>query len=294
MTAHHAVLICDVTEIEQLGEAAPPIPGDECHESIHALQRQLQQLDEVSSATEIYHNALFALEEIQQGFNQGVVDIAGRSQAEQYYHAICRKLVSRLNPAKRHHHEILTELNEILADKVFCNFSIFQSIPDVWAIDQIFPIVPLQRLDEEPRRRAILHDLTCDSDGRIDLYVEDDGIENTLPIHDIEPGEPYLLGFFLVGAYQETLGDIHNLFGDTATANVSLDGDGNITLENIFAGENVSHLLARVEYEPEEVRARILGRARAARLPESEREQLLHDLESSLESYSYLVREEIG
>ena len=233
------------------------------------------------------------MQEIQQQFSLGMLDLKVRAAGESLYHTICHRLLGAINPANRAHQPVLDELNEILADKVFCNFSIFQSIPDVWAIDQIFPVMPLQRLDEQPLRRAILHDLTCDSDGRIDLYIEEQGIENTLPLHDVRPAERYLLGFFLVGAYQETLGDIHNLFGDTATVNVSRDDQGNVQLDNIFNGENVSHLLSKVEYDPEYIKQLIIGKASAASLQEGEKNRLLADLQSSLQSYSYLAKEDV-
>jgi arginine decarboxylase len=171
--------------------------------------------------------------------------------------------------------------------------------PGAGAFDQIFPIVPLQRLDEEPGRRGILHDLTCDSDGRIDLYVDQHGIENTLALHDIKAGEKYLLGFFMVGAYQETLGDIHNLFGDTASANVILNEDGSIHLEQLYHGEDVDQqlyhgedvdqLLSRVEYDPVNIRQQILNKAQASSLTEDEREELMAELQTTLQSYSYLV-----
>ncbi|HDH09114.1 MAG TPA: arginine decarboxylase, partial [Gammaproteobacteria bacterium] len=211
------------------------------------------------------------------------------AKAEQLKYAICYRLHAEIDPANHSQQAIRNELEEILADKVFCNFSIFQSMPDVWGIDQVFPIVPLQRLDEEPDHRAILHDLTCDSDGRIDHYVDQYGIENTLPLHNIKTDEKYLLGFFMLGAYQETLGDIHNLFGDTASANVVHDKDGNITLENIFHGENVSQLLYRVNYDPDQIRQRILDRAQDCHLTDDERGELIEELQASLSAYSYLV-----
>ena len=162
-------------------------------------------------------------------------------------------------------------------------------MPDVWAIEQIFPIVPLQRLHQEPERRAILHDLTCDSDGRIDHYVDSDRIENTLPIHNMDTGEEYYLGFFLVGAYQETLGDIHNLFGNTTTVNIVHDDDGNVCLHNIYSGEDVSQLLSSVGYDPDEIRQLITNKALSSKLPDSERNTLLEELQASLQAYSYLV-----
>jgi len=292
LTAHHAVLITNVTEVEQHDFEIPAEKGsDESDEAdfLHELRNQLNSVQQGKPVREIYHDLGSAMQEIQNRFNQGTLDLNERAKAEQLNYAICYRLHAEINPASHSLQAIRNELEEKLADKVFCNFSVFQSMPDVWAIDQVFPIVPLQRLDEEPDHRAILHDLTCDSDGRIDLYVDQHGIENTLPLHNIKTDERYLLGFFMLGAYQETLGDIHNLFGDTASANVVYDKDGNITLENIFHGENVSQLLYRVEYDPDHIRQLILDRARDCHLPDDERGELMEELQASLSAYSYLV-----
>ncbi|MFW2438801.1 MAG: biosynthetic arginine decarboxylase [Arenicellales bacterium] len=288
LTAHHAVLITNVTEVEK---HAVEIPVEEDREAtfLHELRSQLNALQQGKPIREIYHDLDSAMQNIQNRFNQGSLSLNERAKAEQLKYAICYRLHAEIDPANHSLQSVRNELEEILADKVFCNFSIFQSMPDVWAINQVFPIVPLQRLDEEPDRRAILHDLTCDSDGRIDLYVDQHGIENTLPLHNIETDERYLLGFFMLGAYQETLGDIHNLFGDTASANVVQDKDGIITLENIFHGENISQLLYRVEYDPDHIRQLILDRARDCNLDDSERGELMEELLASLSAYSYLV-----
>ena len=287
LTAHHAVLITNVTEVEKHDLDVPDIDDNE--PSLIELRNQLTALQQDSPLREIYHDVVFTMQEIQLRFNQGLVSLQERAKAERLYYSICSLLQQKIDPANRSHDSIQHELNEILADKVFCNFSIFQSMPDVWAIDQVFPIVPLQRLNQEPERRAILHDLTCDSDGRIDNYVDSDRIENTLPLHNIEPGEQYYLGFFLVGAYQETLGDIHNLFGDTATVNIMHDDDGNVCLQNVFSGEDVSQLLNSVGYDPEKIRQQIIDKALASDLPEHDRNLLLNELQQSLQSYSYLV-----
>lgn len=287
LTAHHAVLITNVTEVEKHDLDVPDIDVNET--SLIELRNQLTALQQGSPLREIYHDVVFTMQEIQLRFNQGLISLQERAKAERLYYAICSLLQQKIDPANRSHHSIQHELNEILADKVFCNFSIFQSMPDVWAIDQVFPIVPLQRLHQEPERRAILHDLTCDSDGRIDHYVDSDRIENTLPLHNIEPGEEYYLGFFLVGAYQETLGDIHNLFGDTATVNIVHDDDGNVCLHNIYSGEDVSQILSTVGYDPDEIRQRITEKALSSKLPDSERNALLKELQASLQAYSYLV-----
>lgn len=288
LVAHHAVLITNITEVEK-HDLNLPATGVNSKDSLSQFDKLSSALDQGHALSEVYDDLHDALHDIQLRFNQGSINLDERARAEQSYYQICSRLHQRIDPANASLQPVLAGLNEILADKVFCNFSLFQSMPDIWAIDQVFPIVPLQRLDEEPGRRAILHDLTCDSDGRIDLYVDKHGIENTLALHDIEDREHYLLGFFMVGAYQETLGDIHNLFGDTASANVILNEDGSIRLEQLYHGEDVDHLLSRVEYDPAEIRQQILDKARASNLTEDEREELMAELQTTLQAYSYLV-----
>ena len=175
-----------------------------------------------------------------------------------------------------------------LADKYFCNLSIFQSLPDVWALDQLFPIVPLQRLDEEPTRRTTLEDLTCDSDGRIDCYVDGEGVESSLPVHTVKPDQPYLLGIFMVGAYQEILGDMHNLFGDTDAVNLDIRPDGSYALSQPEHGDRVDELLRYVHFEPDRLRAAYRQRISAAELPAADADRFLKELEAGLTGYTYL------
>ncbi len=195
----------------------------------------------------------------------------------------------RLQPGTRSHREALDELNEKLADKYFCNFSLFQSIPDHWAIDQVFPILPLGRLDEEPSRRAVLQDITCDSDGRVDLYVDGAGIETTLPAHAPRPDEPYLLGIFLVGAYQEILGDMHNLFGDTDSVQVELTDDGGYCLTEARRGDTADSVLRYVHFVPEDLLAAYQGKIEAAGwIDAGRRVAYLGELRAGLSGYTYL------
>src|SRR5699024_109357 len=175
---------------------------------------------------ERYHDAVYLLAEAHAGHIHGEIDLEQRARAERLYHAVCRRVWPLLDASAPAHRDILDEISEKLADKYFCNFSLFRSLPDVWAIDQIFPIAPIHRLEDRPGRRGVIGDLTCDSDGRIDHYVDHQGVQSTLPLHAPREDEPYLLAFFLVGAYQEILGDIHNLFGATHRVSVSLDGNG--------------------------------------------------------------------
>src|SRR5690606_20118955 len=199
LTAHHAVLITNVIDVDRVPEAdrAQP-PADDDPLILHDLWRNLQQVAS-RSPVESYHDAYYWLTEAQTMYTHGILTLEQRAAAEVLYQATCRRVFARLDPRQRAHRELLDELNEKLADKLFCNFSIFQSMPDIWAIDQIFPVLPLTRLDEEPTSRNVLQDLTCDSDGTIDGYVDREGVETTLPLPPYRDGEEYLLGVFMVG-----------------------------------------------------------------------------------------------
>ncbi len=287
LTAHHAVLVTNVTEVERApdsGHENPP--GVDDPHILHDLWQGLQGVDR-RSALEVYHDAVHWLGEAQAMYTHGVLSLAQRARAEEYYFAICRKVLGLLQPSLRAHREAIDELHEKLADKYFCNFSLFQSLPDVWGIDQIFPIVPLQRLTEEPSRRAILQDLTCDSDGRIDRYVDSEGVESSLRVHDIKPGEPYLLGFFLVGAYQEILGDMHNLFGDTDSVNVVQETDGSYRLEGAEHGDTVGDLLRYVHFNPEDLMQAYRDKVAASGLAAAQQQAFLDTLATGLEGYTY-------
>ncbi len=223
-------------------------------------------------------------------FLEGEVSLQQRARGESLYYALCREVqeflaVQQTPPPQ------LDDINQRLADKVFCNLSVFQSMPDVWGIDQLFPIVPLQRLDEPPQRRAILHDLTCDSDGHIDRYVDAVGAESTLPVHAVREGENYLLGFFLLGAYQEILGDMHNLFGDTDAVNVELDDDGGYRLVDPRHGDSVDELLRYVGFDPKRLMARYREKLNAAGLTGAERSMCLQALEGGLTGSTYMEDE---
>jgi arginine decarboxylase len=272
ITAHHAVLITNVTDIESPYQDGEP----------SALPARINPV-------ELYHDAQFALAEARTSFAQDKLDIEGLAQAENAYALLCRQLQRRLNPAYQNEAAILQELNEKLADKVFCNFSLFQSMPDIWGIDQIFPIMPIHRLGERPTRRAVLQDLTCDSDGRIDQYIDGQNIEKTLPVHPIDSREPYLIGFFMVGAYQEILGDMHNLFGDTHAINIELDEHG-YHFYDFQEGEHVSDLLDYVHIRPEELKAAYREKLAASGLSERERREYEQELGAGLTSYTYLEK----
>ena len=193
-----------------------------------------------------------------------------------------------MQSGSRSQREILDELNEKLADKYFCNFSLFQSLPDSWAIDQIFPIMPLHRLNERPTRRATLQDITCDSDGRIDFYVDSEGVETSLLLHPVDRNEPYLLGIFLLGAYQEILGDMHNLFGDTDSVHVELTADGGHRLVQPLRGDTAETVLRYVHFNAEDLLQTFRSKIETAQLEPVQRQSFLRELQEGLSGYTYL------
>jgi arginine decarboxylase len=309
MSAHHAVLITNIIDVETVDEnAAPPafsphpgpLPeGEGDQESLRdaSVIREAKPLQDLAdclrrlpqeSVLGVYHDAQFDLAEARAMYVQGKLNLAELAEAERLNAALCHAVRRRLDIRLRAHREVLDELNERLADKVFCNFSLFQSMPDAWAIDQIFPVLPLQRLDEEPTRRAVIQDLTCDSDGRIDAYIDRQSLETTLPLHERQSGEPYLIGIFLVGAYQEILGDMHNLFGDTHSVNVELDGQGGYRFVDLMRGDGADELLRYVHIDPEELKRAYHKKLLEAQLPPERRKLFESELMAGLGGYTYL------
>ena len=288
LSAHHAVLIAEAIDREPApGEASPPAPGAGDPLILHNLWKGYQSLAR-GSVVEAYHAAVHWLTEARDLYLHGVLRLEQRARAEQLYFAICRKLRPLLNPSVRAHRDLLDELNDKLAEKLFLNFSLFQSMPDVWALDQIFPILPLQGLDRLPSSRAMLQDLTCDSDGCIERYVDGEGLESTLPLPPYRTGEPYRLGIFLLGAYQEILGDMHNLFGDTAAVNVELSADGGYRLVEPTRGDTVADVLRYVRYEPAALLAACGEKITVADLDPERRAACLAELEAALANDTYL------
>ena len=251
LSAHHSVLVIDVLETASL----PEMPEEfEAKETDHQLVKDLYEIwDNLNprNMLEDWHDAEQIREEALQLFSHGIVDLKTRAEIEAMYWSVCHE-INNLAKHMKHVPEELRGLDKILADKYFCNFSLFQSLPDSWAIDQLFPIMPIQRLNERPTRNATLQDITCDSDGKIANFVTDGHIGNVLPLHPLKKNEPYYLGVFLVGAYQEILGDMHNLFGDTTAAHISVK-DGKYCIDQIFDGETVEEVLDYVQYNPKKL-----------------------------------------
>jgi arginine decarboxylase len=200
---------------------------------------------------------------------------------------VCHEVQGLLSAKNRYHRPIIDELNEKLADKFFVNFSLFQSLPDAWGIDQVFPVLPLSGLDKAPERRAVMLDITCDSDGIVDQYVDGQGIETTLPVPAWSADSPYLIGFFLVGAYQEILGDMHNLFGDTNSAVVRIEDNGVTNIESVLAGDTVADVLRYVNLDAVAF-MRTYEELVNLHIAEGERAQILEELQLGLKGYTYL------
>jgi arginine decarboxylase len=291
LTAHHSVLITNVIDREVQDQQEAPRPQSNAPEPLHSLRRDLDSLEDGNSSrslAEIYHDILHAMADVHAQFAHGVLSLTDRAHAETLYKNGCRELQKQLSSANRAHREIIDELNEKLAEKLFVNFSLFQSLPDVWGIDQIFPIMPINGLHRPLNRRAVIQDITCDSDGRIDRYVDGQGIETTLPLPADVPGEPLLMGFFMTGAYQEILGDMHNLFGDTHSVDVHGNEGGGYTISDPIRGDTVAKVLQYVNFEPTALIAAYERKFAASELDQSTRGTLLAELASGLSGYTYL------
>jgi arginine decarboxylase len=288
MTAHHAVLITNITEIEQPSAPANIEPAqDDEPPVIKDLWNSFSKLS-ARTALEVYHDICYWLSEAHSMYIHGLLNLQERARAEELYTAACLTIKDLLQPNKRVHQEILDEINEKLAAKFFCNFSVFQSLPDVWAIKQIFPIIPLSQLDKNPTIRGKLQDLTCDSDGCISNYIDGQSLEKTLPLPPFDAKNPYLLGIFLVGAYQEILGDMHNLFGDTDSVHVELTQNGNYQLVEPVKGETVGNVLGSVHFNMDRLLDAYRSQLQQAKLTPMQLEQYFSELAAGLSGYTYL------
>ena len=286
MTAHHAVLVANVSEVEQAPEGRVPPRMDDESLPVRRLRELHEEMDQ-RPAVEVYHEAAQAHAEGLSLYALGQIDLVQRARIDDLFYAVAHAVKARLTYDEKSHRDLLDELNERLVDKYFVNFSVFESMPDVWAIDQVFPIVPIERLHEAPTRRGIIADLTCDSDGKIDIYVENEDLDTSLPLHPPVKGESYRLGFFLIGAYQEILGDIHNLFGDTDAIEVRVEGDSCRIVQQ-RRGDSTDVMLDYVGYKLEDLRRIYRGKVAAAHLSPRESARLEAALEAGLTAYTYL------
>ena len=290
LTAHHSVLIFEVLESTSLprwDEEIEISPDD--HELVRELYDAWEQLNQ-PRMYETWHDAQQIREEALDRFSLGMLDLKTRAQIERLFWSIARE-IHQMTSKLKHIPEELVSLPKLLSDKFFCNFSLFQSLPDSWAIDQIFPIIPIQRLDEKPDRSATLQDITCDSDGKIDNFISTRNLSYYLPVHTLKSKESYYIGVFLVGAYQEILGDLHNLFGDTNAVHVSVNNKG-YEIDQVIDGETVAEVLEYVQYNPKKlvrtVETWVSSSVKAGRITAEEGKEFLSNYRSGLYGYTYL------
>ena len=272
----------------------PEMPEEfEAKESDHQLVKDLYEIwDNINprNMLEDWHDAEQIRDEALELFSHGIVDLKTRAEIEAMYWSVCHE-INILCKQMKHVPDELRGLDKLLADKYFCNFSLFQSLPDSWAIDQLFPIMPIQRLNEAPTRNATLQDITCDSDGKIANFVVGGRPSHVLPLHPLRKGEPYYLGVFLVGAYQEILGDMHNLFGDTNAVHISVK-NGKYHIDQIIDGETVDEVLGYVQYNPKKLVRQleqwVTKSVNQQKITMEEGKEFLSNYRSGLYGYTYL------
>ncbi len=290
LVAHHSVLIFNVLGTNEI--LAGQIPDSLAKDEHPVIQQLYETYTGVSRKNfqEAYHDALQVKEEAITAFNLGYLDLKARARVEELFWATCEKILKIVRDLAYVPDE-LEGLERQLTDTYYCNFSLFQSLPDHWAVRQLFPTLPIDRLNRAPSRRAVLADLTCDSDGKMDQFIDLRDVKHFLELHPPN-GEPYLIGTFLVGAYQEILGDLHNLFGDTDAVHVKLDGD-DYTVEHVVEGDSVAEVLSYVQYSKEDLISRVRRAVEAAlrekRLTMAESGRFMRRYEESLEGYTYLT-----
>ena len=290
LVAHHAVLVFNVLDAsEVIGVEEPDAPAEDAHQIVHDLHETWKSI-RVRNLLEPWHDAVQFREQASQLFNLGYLDLEGRAQADALFFACCTRLKKLLHQMPRVPEELLG-LERALADTYYCNFSVFQSMPDSWAVGQLFPIMPIHRLHTKPQRRATIADLTCDSDGKVDSFIDLHDVKHVLDLHAPD-GKPYYLAAFLIGAYQEILGDLHNLFGDTNAIHIALEGE-RYRVAHVVGGDTVSEVLDYVEFD----RRDLLRKVRQvcedglwnSRISSAEAAQLLKHYEEGLNAYTYLT-----
>ena len=293
LTAHHALLLLSVIDVESVNEPqAPTLTEDdhqfllEMHEDLKAVSRKNVSLRRVREA---YHDAVFDKERAHTLFNSGVLSLRDRASAERLYLCTLNQIARVAQKHRDDFEDIIGDLDAALVDRYFCNFSLFQSLPDSWAIDQLFPIMPIHRLLEEPTRRGTLQDVTCDSDGKIDRFVGGRDGEPSMPLHPfLDNGDPYLLGVFLTGAYQEILGDLHNLFGDTNAVHVRLAESG-YEITDLVHGDTVTEVLNYVQFRASDLLTTFRRKVQlATNISRDEANMFIAEYVAGLEGYTYL------
>lgn len=293
LVAYSSMLLFNILEVrEHKPGVIPEAPPEDSHDLIVNLYSVLDYVS-VDSLQECYNDALYYRDDVRELFHHGQATLRDRALAENVALAILDKIANLLPQARRVSQE-LENLPELMSDIYYGNFSLFQSLPDIWAIDQLFPIMPIHRLDEAPVRDGVLADMTCDCDGKIDNFISPDGVRKTLPLHPLREGEEYYVSVFLVGAYQETLGDLHNLFGDTNVVSVHINEDGSFDFRREFHGDSIADVLSYVEYDPKlmlEQFRRIAEQAvRDGRISVPMRQQMLRAFRESMHGYTFFER----
>ena len=293
LVSHASVLIFDVLGVDRAERLSAPEPAREGeHRVIEELYELWSQVT-AKNVLESYHDAMQLKEEATSLFSLGYLDLVARARVEELFWFCCRKILQVVREMD-YVPEDLEGLERSLADTYYGNFSVFQSLPDSWAMNQLFPIMPIHRLDERPTRRGIFADLTCDSDGKVDQFIDLRDVRNVLELHPPD-GRSYYIGVFLVGAYQETLGEMHNLFGDTDTVHVHVESDGRYRIEHLVDGDTVQEVLSYVQYDrrvlSEKVRRTIETALRNGDITLEESALLRRRYEQGLSGYTYLVQE---
>ncbi|GAB4206275.1 MAG: biosynthetic arginine decarboxylase [Sandaracinaceae bacterium] len=294
IAAHQSVLVFEIVGKNEVRFGTPQDPGPKAHKVLRQLYETYQGI-QPKNLQEAYHDASQNKEEADSLFKFGYLTLRERAQAEKLFWACCERILEAAKKLKRVPDEVL-QLEQMMAAIYYGNFSVFQSIPDSWAIDQLFPIMPIHRLDEEPTVKTTLADLTCDSDGKVDHFIDIEDVKRVLPVHPYREENRYFMGIFLNGAYQEILGDLHNLFGDTNAVHVRLDADGGYELGHFVKGDEIREVLSYVEYEPGAMIERVRRQAERARrqglITFDQVKLLMKHYEESLGSYTYLTADE--
>lgn len=290
ITAHHAMLLINVIDCESVDAPHRVHLTDDANPLLHEMQENLSAIG-VDRIEETFHDAVFAKERAQEYFANGIISLRERADAEQLYLLTLNGLDRAIQDTRESYPELVSHLESTLVDRYFCNFSLFQSLPDNWAIDQLFPIMPIHRLGEEPTRRGTIQDVTCDSDGVIDHFTGGQGGKPSLELHPWRDGEPYILGIFLTGAYQEILGDLHNLFGDTNAVHLRTTPDG-YEITDLVHGDTVTEVLTYVQFHASDLLATFRRKvARAKGLSRQDANGFIADFVAGLEGYTYLEGE---
>jgi arginine decarboxylase len=291
--AYSSILLFNILDVTQ--SRPGPIPDDPPDDGPEAIRNlyEVRRTMSLRNLQECYNDAVYYREEIREDFQYGHVTLRQRALADNLFLDIVTGISRLLKKVKRVPRE-LEDLAESLYDIYYGNFSVFQSLPDVWAIDQIFPVMPIHRLSEEPRRQAILADITCDSDGKIDTFADLHDVRKTIPLHELQDDREYYLGIFLVGAYQETLGDLHNLLGDTHVVSVRINADGSFDFVREIEGDSIADVLSYVEYQPKDLvelfRQKAETAVRAGTITPQQRRTVMNAYEESMRGYTYFER----